>query len=277
MKNHIIFFSGGKSSFSVAYIVKRNYPNDNILLYFNDTEFEDEDLYRFIYEASDKLELPLLIHSIEESPIDLMRREVFLYNSRVANCSKYLKSRVAKRYLKDGIVPKKEIWHNKQSLKNENFRENPTLYFGISAYEIHREPAITKNWQPFDVQFPLIDEWENADKLLKDLDIKQPRLYDMGFAHNNCKGRCVKGGQAHWITLLNQDYKSFCEMRDFEKEMNVLINQKNGTNDVKYAYIKKSGEPFTLEELEKTYREKPKQLDIFDFGGCGCFVDEEND
>ena len=39
--NHIIFFSGGKSSFAVADYVKEKYPNDNILLYFTDTLWED--------------------------------------------------------------------------------------------------------------------------------------------------------------------------------------------------------------------------------------------
>ena len=29
-----------------------------------------------------------------------------------------------------------------------------------------------------------------------------PRLYRLGFAHNNCGGECVKGGQAQWIRLL---------------------------------------------------------------------------
>ncbi|WP_027409654.1 hypothetical protein [Anoxybacteroides tepidamans] len=72
MKNHIIFFSGEKSSFSVADHIKEKYPHDNIVLYFTDTLWEDEDLYRFIYEASDKLELPLLIHSRGITPPQLM-------------------------------------------------------------------------------------------------------------------------------------------------------------------------------------------------------------
>jgi 3'-phosphoadenosine 5'-phosphosulfate sulfotransferase (PAPS reductase)/FAD synthetase len=81
MQNHIIFFSGGKSSFSVADYVKENYPNDNILLYFTDTLWEDEDLYRFIHEASDKLELPMLIHSRGITPAQLMVQQRFMANN----------------------------------------------------------------------------------------------------------------------------------------------------------------------------------------------------
>jgi 3'-phosphoadenosine 5'-phosphosulfate sulfotransferase (PAPS reductase)/FAD synthetase len=53
--NHIIFFSGGKASLATADYVKNTYPDDNILLYNTDTLWENEDLYRFINEPSDKL------------------------------------------------------------------------------------------------------------------------------------------------------------------------------------------------------------------------------
>jgi hypothetical protein len=275
MKNHIIFFSGGKSSFAVAHLIKEKNPNDNILLYFNDTLWEDEDLYRFIYEASDKLKLPMLIHGEGRTPLEIMEKDNFLYNSRVANCSLILKARVAKRYLKKGEKPKIEKWHNKQYLKNENFRDNPILYFGISFTEIHRKEAIVRNWKPFDVEMPLITEYVDVDKLLYEYKIEIPRLYKMGFAHNNCKGRCIKGGQGHWIHLLKNDYKSFSEMRDFELKMNEQINNYKNTKNVKYSFLKKKGKPYWLKELEEDFRSKPQQLDIFDFGGCGCFIDED--
>jgi len=84
MKHRIIFFSGGKASFKTAHFVKENYPNDNILLLFTDTNFEDEDLYRFINEASDKLKLPMLTLNIGKNPKELMEEDNFLYNSRIA-------------------------------------------------------------------------------------------------------------------------------------------------------------------------------------------------
>lgn len=78
MKNRVIFFSGGKSSFSVADYVKTHFPDNNILLYFTDTLIEDPDLYRFIHEACDKLELPLLIHSRGITPAQLMVKQRFM-------------------------------------------------------------------------------------------------------------------------------------------------------------------------------------------------------
>src|SRR5690625_3161313 len=105
MRNHIIFFSGGKASFAVADWVKRNHPTDNILLYFTDTQWEDEDLYRFINEASDKLELPMLTHSAGLNPMELMFEKKLVFNSMIGDCSRVLKMKVARDYLKKGIVP----------------------------------------------------------------------------------------------------------------------------------------------------------------------------
>lgn len=199
MKNRVIFFSGGKSSFSVADYVKNKYPEDNILLYFTDTLWEDEDLYRFIHEASNKLKLPLLIHSRGITPPQLMVMQKFMANSRVGTCSKELKMKVAADYFKKGIVPEIEIWHNKHFLKSEYFTEDPTLYFGISFEEMHREIPIRENWKPFDVAMPLIDNAIDNDEVLAKWNIRQPKLYLQNFSHNNCGGRCIKGGQRHFV------------------------------------------------------------------------------
>ena len=318
MRNHIIFFSGGKSSFSVAHLVKERYPEDNILLYFTDTLWEDEDLYRFIYEASDKLELPMLYHAVGLTPPQLMVKERFMYNSRVGNCSKKLKMEPAAKFLKKGIEPEIVKWHNKEFLKSpieplsEGFADNTTLYFGIGWEEAHREGPIRANWKPFQVDMLLIDEVIDNDEILALHNIRQPRLYDMQFAHNNCKGRCVKAGQGHYKNLLMKDEKTFNEIKEQEivisfyirytkqahytKENDRLFDEvyefmttgkktlklehviktnwhtKNfnlGGRNAMYSFIK----TMSLEELER----KPVQVDIWDIGGCGCFIDYEND
>lgn len=320
MQNHIIFFSGGKSSFSVADYVKTTYPNDNILLYFTDTLWEDEDLYRFIFEASDKLELPLLIHSRGITPAQLMVQQKFMANNRVGTCSKELKMKVSANYLKKGIVPEVEKWHNKHYLKDDDFITNTTLYFGIGFEEMHREGPIRHNWKPFQVEMPLIDNVINNDEILKKYNIRQPRLYEMNFVHNNCKGRCVKAGQGHFRNLLQKDEITFTELMEQEIVISEYIRyakqnaQRKGLvkdhlyNEVwkfvstgektekiqhiidTHQYMKKASfgldskgnpikKPYTfmktmsLQELEK----KPLQLDIFDIGGCGCFVEYEKE
>jgi hypothetical protein len=320
VQNHIIFFSGGKSSFSVADYVKTNFTNDNIVLYFTDTLWEDEDLYRFIHEASNKLELPLLIHSRGITPPQLMVQQRFMANNRVGTCSKELKMKVSANYLKKGIVPEIEKWQNIHFLKNENFTKDAILYFGIGFEEMHREGPIRANWKPFQVKMPLIDHVINNDQILRKYNIRQPRLYEMQFVHNNCKGRCVKAGQGHFKNLLMKDEKTFIELMEQEviiseyiryckqpaiksgkskdylyddvwefvstgkksdKIKNILANseylksnRRRFGQDSKGQPIKK---PYTfmktksLEELEK----EPVQVDIWDIGGCGCFVEYE--
>lgn len=214
MSNHILFFSGGKSSFAVADYLKTNYPGQNIVLYFTDVLIEDEDLYRFIHEASDKLKLPMLIHSKGITPAQLMVKQRFMANSRIGTCSKELKMKVASNYLKKGIVPPIERWYNKQYLKNEDFITDATLYFGIAFEELHREGPIRENWKPFKVQMPLIDHIINNDEVLRKYGIRQPAMYFRGFVHNNCKGVCVKAGKSHFQNLLKKDPNTYFEFME---------------------------------------------------------------
>lgn len=319
MRNHIIFFSGGKSSFAVADYVKEKHPEDNIVLYFTDTCWEDEDLYRFINEASDKLQLPMLTHSRGITPPQLMVQQKFMSNNRAGTCSKELKMKVAARYLKKGIIPEIEKWHNKHFLKSENFVEGATLYFGISFEEMHREEPIRANWKPFKVAMPLIENIIDNDSILAKYNIKQPRLYDMQFTHNNCKGRCVKAGQGHFKNLIMKDFETFNELMEQEliisdyirytkqpaiksgkqpdymfddvwnfvstgkkslkiqnllkghahtKNWNFGVDSKGQDIQKPYTFMK----TMSLEELEK----QPIQCDIWDIGGCGCFVEYED-
>lgn len=308
MRNRIIFFSGGKSSFAVADYVKTHFPDDNIVLYFTDTMWEDPDLYRFIHEASDKLELPLLTHSRGITPPQLMVLQRFMANSRVGTCSKELKMKVAADFIKKGIVPKIEKWYNQEYLKSDQFTDNPILYFGISFEELHREIPIRNNWSPYQVEMVLIDHIIDNDAVLAKWDIRQPNLYFQNFTHNNCGGRCIKGGQSHFKNLLLKDEKGFMELMEQEivisdyirytrqlKGKDYLIDEvwnfvstgektakiqhiidtnkhtKNwnfGDRKGQYTFMKN----MSLEELEQ----RSAQCDMFDFGGCGCFVDYED-
>lgn len=306
MTNRLIFFSGGLSSFAVADYVKTHFPKDNILLYFTDTLIEDPDLYRFIHEVSDKLELPLLKHSKGITPAQLMVLKRFMANSRVGICSKELKMKVAADYLKKGIVPEIEQWYNRQFLKNNDFITDATLYFGIAFEEMHREGPIRANWKPFNVNMPLIDHIIDNDEVLKKYSIKKPDMYLKNFTHNNCAGMCVKAGASHFKNLLMKDEKSFSKFMEQEIVISDYIRYRRQCKGKDYMFDdvwdfvstgKKSAKiqhiiatnkyrknfnfgdrnkPYTfmknisLEELEQ----QPVQSDIwdFDFGGCGCFV-----
>lgn len=305
MKNRILFFSGGLSSFLVAHYLKTTYKDDNIVLYFTDTLWEDEDLYRFIHEVSDKLELPLLIHSQDINPVELMIKRHTLFSNRFGVCSVVLKMRVARNYLFKKKKPKIEKWHNRKHLKNQNFIDGATLYFGISFEEIHRKKAIEENWKPFTTEFPLTKLYLDANDILLNYNIKKPRLYAMGFSHNNCKARCVKAGISHFKTLYNVDRKTFDEIENIESTLSAFVgayhelkkdnrNKKNlsineseirkwfdsdyqykpdlitSNQDKKYTFIKNRSIKSIRAEMENGGK-----IDLFceAFGGCGCFID----
>ena len=215
------------------------------MLYFTDTLWEDEDLYRFIEEASDKLQLPMLTHSMGVSPIELMFEQKVIFNSRIGNCSKILKMKVAADFLKKGKEPAIVKWRNKGFLKDSDFITDATLYFGISWDEMHREGAIRKNWAPFEVGMPLIEEVIDNNEILKIYNIKQFRLYDYGFTHNNCKGRCVKAGQGHFTNLAEKLPKVFTELMEQEHHLKNYVSA--------YHYIKNLDEYGFDDDVKRIY------------------------
>lgn len=325
MQNHIAFTSGGKASFAVGDYLKEQFPNDNILMYFTDTMWEHEDSYRFINECSDKLKLPLLTHSAGLNPLQLMFEKKLVYNSMIGDCSKILKIKVASDFLKKGIVPEIETWRNKEYLKQDDFVTGAILYFGIGFGEMHRQDPITKNWKPFYVNMPLIDNNIWPDKVLEKHYIRQPTLYDYGFSHNNCNARCVKAGQGHYKLFKEQRPEEFKKIMEQEHHLKMCVSAYRYIKEIQsdgrdgwdeecrereyaelddayrdyfydrasrpkvyvhpsasatceymkikqYSFMKKDGKPYPIRDLHYEV-ENDDQIDMFDIGGCGCFVD----
>jgi hypothetical protein len=66
------------------------------------------------------------------------------------------------------------------------------LYVGIDWSEAHRTPAIVRGWAPWTVRFPMCDEPYLSKQDMLDAaraaGLAPPRLYELGFSHNNCGG-----------------------------------------------------------------------------------------
>lgn len=233
--NHIVFFSGGLGSWATARRVIDRYGTANTYLLFTDTLIEDEDLYRFMIEAAGNfysIDVSSLIELTKSIPKtheqmderkkfldelatkvretipqfiwinngkdvwDVFYEKKFLGNSRLAHCSHVLKQDMSKEYIENHFNPK-----------------DTTLYLGIDWTEEHRTKAPRENWKPYKVEFPMCEEplVTNIDHVeaLEELGITPPRLYAMGFAHNNCGGFCVRAGQGHFANLLQQNRELF--------------------------------------------------------------------
>ena len=103
--------------------------------------------------------------------------------------------------------------------------------------------------------------------------IRPPRLYDMGFPHNNCGGFCVKQGHAAFANLYREMPERYAyheakeqEFRDMVgKDVSILRDREGGTT-----------KPFTLGQLRERIDAGGTQLALADdWGGCGCMVDFE--
>ena len=250
-------FSGGAGSWATAMRVKEEFGNEDLYLVFADTLVEDEDLYRFINDAHKQIGGTLVWLKEGRDIWQVFKDDKFLGNSRVANCSKYLKQRPSRKWLEANAEPDEAI-----------------VYVGIDWTETHRLPAIVKGYLPYTAKAPMTDApYIDKPQVLEWMEregIKPPRLYGMGFAHNNCGGFCVRSGQAQMKRLLEVfperfDYHAAKEqeLREYiGKDVTILREQ---VNNIKYK--------LPMVELKRRVEENAT-IDEDDWGGCGCFVDE---
>jgi 3'-phosphoadenosine 5'-phosphosulfate sulfotransferase (PAPS reductase)/FAD synthetase len=57
--HHVIQWSGGIGSWAATELVRRQHPDDPVTLLFADVQVEDNNLYRFNADASQRLEIPI--------------------------------------------------------------------------------------------------------------------------------------------------------------------------------------------------------------------------
>jgi hypothetical protein len=262
-------FSGGIGSWACAKRVAAEHGTENLYLLFSDVKGsnpdphvgEDEDTYRFIKEAADNVGGTLVTVSDGRDIWEVFKDVRYLGNSRIAQCSHILKQKPARKWLDENCDP-----------------EETVIYVGIDWSEIHRLPSIERNYKPYVAKAPLTEkpymdkkqmiEWAKSEGL------KTPRLYDLGFAHNNCGGGCVRAGQGQFKQLLQIMPDRFAvweakeqEIRDYlEKDVTILKKMNKGVT-----------RNITLRELRETQEANPFLIDDYDIGGCNCFVDYEDE
>lgn len=251
----VAFFSGGVSSYLAAKRACQKYGHENVTLLFTDTLIEDEDLHRFMNDAQTVLKADLVKIADGRDPWQLFDDKRFVANSRVSICSIELKVKPAQKWVKENCAP------------------DAILVFGIDEFETHRTPAIVKNWSPYKCEFPLIENptsYRERERELESDGLKKPRIYEMGFAHNNCGGFCVKAGQQHFANL----YRTMPERYAYHarKERAAI---ESGINHQRIIRSMSDGVTryIPLDEYAKTI--ESGLFDEFDTRGCGCFSEIE--
>ena len=263
----IVMFSGGIGSWAAAKRVAEQYGTDDLVLLFSDVKGtstnphigEDEDTYRFVIDAATNVggQLVTLVDGRDIWQVFKDRR--FLGNSRQANCSTELKQKPARKWITENTDP-----------------ADTTIYVGIDWTETHRLPSIERNYLPWVAKAPLCEPpfmdkrdmiaWAHREG------IQTPRLYDMGFSHNNCGGGCVRAGQAQFRQLLRLMPERFAEWERQERGMRDYLAADVSILSETVQGVKR---PLLLSTLRERDESQPNLIDSFDVGGCGCFVEYE--
>jgi hypothetical protein len=269
MTKRVVMFSGGIGSWATAKIVAERYGTDDLYLVFADVKGsatdphigEDEDTYRFIKQSVANIGGTYIYLNEGRDIWQLFEDQKFLGNSRVANCSKLLKQRPARKWLKENCDPADTV-----------------IYVGIDWTETHRLPAIVRNYLPYKAEAPLSEPpYRDKNELIqwaKNEGLDTPRLYEMGFAHNNCGGGCVRAGQGQFKKLLETMPERFATWEAKEQHLRKVIGQDVAILNEVVNGVKK---PLPLIELRKRAESSPMLIDEFDIGGCACFVDFDDE
>lgn len=175
----VVWLSAGVSSFIAGYLAK----NVDEWIYI-DVEDQHPDSMRFIHDCEKIIGKPVtILQSMFYRNVEQVCTSVRYVNGPTgAPCTRALKKQVRKRW---------ELDHMTDKL---------TYVWGMDCNERHRAERITEGFPQVQHEFPLIDRnlsKEDAHGILRQLGIKRPVMYDMGYSNNNCIG-CVKGGMGYW-------------------------------------------------------------------------------
>jgi hypothetical protein len=196
----VSWFSAGVSSFIATYLEKDNV--DKIIY----THIDDQhpDTMRFIKDCEKVIGEEIeILQSRYKTVNDVIRQFRFINSPYGAKCTDVLKKRVRKEW---------EYEHRNESL---------TYIWGYDVGERNRAERLLESMPQFKHKFPLIEEQltkEDCHGILRELGIKRPMMYELGYRNNNCIG-CVKGGMGYWNKIRKDFPKVFQERAKLEREI----------------------------------------------------------
>lgn len=255
--SNVVNMSGGACSFWAAHRVIERHGAENTTLLFADVLIEDEDLYRFTKQSAEFLGVGITRISRELTPWQLFAKEGIIGHSNAPICSIRLKREPL------------DEWHRQHCLEFTT-----TLHIGIDWTESHRLDRLRIEKPTWRIEAPMCEPplWDKCKMLteLKRIGIEPPRLYGMGFPHNNCGGFCVKAGQAQFALLLRTMPERYAQHEAAEEKLREQVGDFSVMKD------RRGGKTRSLPM--KAFRERVEageSFDRHDWGGCGCALDSE--
>jgi hypothetical protein len=254
--DRVVMFSGGIGSYCAARRVVDRHGPSGVTLLFADVAMEDEDTYRFVPEAAARLGVELVTLRDGRTPWDVFNEVRFLGNSRVDPCSRALKREPMDAWVEANREP-----------------AETALVYGIGWDEEHRFRTLAARRAPWACEAPMCDppflSRNGMLDVLRADGLEPPRLYALGFPHNNCGGFCVKAGQESFRLLLATMPARYAEHEAREEAIRAtlgadvaILTDRRGDNKKK---------PMTMRAFREAV-ERGDPTDLFDFGSCSCLV-----
>lgn len=239
MRN-IVWFSCGASS-AVALKIAVN-DLENVEAVYCDTGGEHEDNLRFLLDVQTWCKKNITIVKSQRfiDHLDCCEKLNYWANLHGAPCTVNLKKKVRENYQRPG----------------------DTHIFGYTIEERNRAAGFVIRNRGLLTKWILIEnKLDKADclSIIKRAGIEIPKMYKLGYDHNNCIG-CVKGGMGYWNKIRIDFPYVFKRVAILERKMgkSILLDDK---------------QPLYLDELEPTrgnYDTEPKiRCDIY----CHSIID----
>jgi hypothetical protein len=223
----VCWLSGGVSSIVAAYLY-RYQINEYVYI---DIDDQHPDTMRFIKDFEQVVQRPVTILKSEYNNVNAVIAKFRFINSPYgAKCTDVLKRRVRKEY-------------------EYKYRDRRLIYiWGLDCDEKKRAERITASNPKQEHLFPLIyinfTKKHAHEYLRKEIGIRRPLMYDMGYLNNNCVG-CVKGGMYYW-NMIRKDFPDvFAKMAAIERDI--------GRSCIKGVF---------LDELDPERGRKHKEIDF---------------
>ena len=250
---YISSLSGGVASAVAHHRAIERYGKENVIAWFSDTLYEDDDLYRFLEDLEKYWDQKIIRHTEGLNPLEVSEKQHMIFNQKIAACSKVLKMKPFADFVKEYSKP-------------------VTVLLGMDWSEQHRMEAPKKNYEKIEgvtVDYPLM--WKPYDwdvfKTVESWGIEIPRMYKMGFPHNNCGGRCFRQGKNEWLRLRDNFPERFKQVRDWEEAQQAIGDARK---DYAICRDQSGGEvkPLSLRDIESDkITSQQGQEDLF---SCFC-------
>ena len=205
MLNVASFSTGVLSAIMVDRMIDR-YGRDNTHIVFMDTTIEDDDNYRFMDDCRERWGGEIIVLRDGRDPYQVSKDAQIIPNQKIAPCTFKLKI---------------ELFRNWLATQDQPVR----VHIGYDFEEFHRVERTKNAYESlgYEVDFPML--WKPyevrpyTDVTRLDWGVEPPRMYEQGYSHANCGGRCVKQGKGDWERTLLYYPERYAEAEQWEREM----------------------------------------------------------